>query len=86
MAHTTDSYVIMIDRNDGRGLSLDGCWGGENVEPMPLAEATSTAKHLHEMYPDCDWVVLDVSDCGKEQWETGIEIDRIEAEPEEDED
>jgi len=53
----TTTFQIYVDR--GNGLELDGCWGSEHAQFESQQEAAEAAQHLHNCYPDCEWVVVD---------------------------
>lgn len=53
------SYQIYIDRHDGLGLCLDGCWGSEHARFETLKAAEETAEWLETVYPDCEFVVCE---------------------------
>lgn len=56
------NYQIYVDRKDGQGLSLDGCWGSEHAKFDNEAEGLDALKFLAKEYPDCDWVLTDSDD------------------------
>ena len=64
---------IYVDRNDGCGPVLDGCWGSENASfaMSERADAVDAMRSLAENYPGADWVLMTVPD--------GDELERIEA-------
>lgn len=45
-------YQIKINRDDGNGWTLDGCWGSDHARFEDLAEADRACAHLREQYPD----------------------------------
>ena len=58
--------------NEAGELTAQGCWGGENADGIATEqEARESATHLSNLYPGCDWVVLD---------EDGFEVWRYEGE------
>ena len=68
---------IHIDRNDERGPVLDGCWGSEHArfDQDRRDEAYQAMQDLAELYPDADWVLLEMPG--------GTELERIESRDEE---
>jgi len=62
----TLEFQIFVDR--GNGLETDGCWLSDDQERWFESEddARDAARHLHECYPDCDWVVAGIE--GDEIW------------------
>lgn len=69
-------YQIYVDRNDGRGPVLDGCWGSENARFTREEDGVEALGFLAKQYPDCDWVLMDRDD---------TEVARIEASGEDEE-
>ena len=53
-------YQIYVDRHDGMGLCLDGCWGSEHARFDDLKAAEEAAEQLETVYPDCEFVVEEV--------------------------
>jgi len=51
------TYQIYCDR--GNGNELDGCWGSEHARFDNREDAQSAAEELAEMYPDCEWNVVE---------------------------
>ena len=56
--YTHPRYQIYVERNDGCGLSLEGCWGSDQAGFNDLLEACQGAEHLASLYPDCAWVIM----------------------------
>jgi hypothetical protein len=55
-------YQIYIERHDGLGLSLDGCWGSEHARFDNLKDAEESAEWLGTIYPDAEFVVCEEVD------------------------
>lgn len=67
----TTKLQIYIDRGDGRGPVLDGCWGSENAGFDNHEGAIDALQFLADLYPDADWVLIDC--------DSGQELERIPA-------
>ncbi len=48
-------YQVVINRNDGAGWVLNGCWGSEEAVCDTNGEARELCFALHKTYPDCSW-------------------------------
>lgn len=59
LKNNMQKYQIYINRHDGLGLSLDGCWGSEHARFNDLKAAEEAAEWLETVYPNAEFVVRD---------------------------
>ena len=85
-------YQIKINRDDGLGWVLEGCWGSEDARCETEQEADELIAHLGKLYPDARFEAFeeggeDMAELTDERgegwtrpvWADGDEIDRLAA-------